>query len=221
MPLTQPATNTTAATAPGDARPVADNPVSVAAHRACSDVVTNTNCRRSTRSAIAPPIGPMRPMGRKAAAATNAVQPASPVRTATRSPTATVSIQVPTFETRAAAQTRAKLRWRSGRSDAQPARRRSVVGEGPGLVGSSTATPVNARGRPGASGPERSGGAGGSGQRPAADELTGAGDRPDGTAVLDHGERVEPGPPHHSQGVGRAVGRRHGCSPPAADIAGP
>src|SRR5438132_3250203 len=75
--------------------------------------------RRSTRSAIAPPIGPMRPMGRNPAAATSPVHPACPVRTATRSPTATVSIHVPTFEISAAVHTSAKLRCRSGRNAAQ------------------------------------------------------------------------------------------------------
>lgn len=46
-------------------------------------------------------------MGRKPAAATSAVHPAWSVRTATRSPTATVSIQVPTLEISPAHHTRA------------------------------------------------------------------------------------------------------------------
>ena len=57
-------------------------------------------------------------MGRKAAAATRPVHRAWPVSSVTSTPTATVCIHEPMLETSAALQTRAKSRWRSGRSDA-------------------------------------------------------------------------------------------------------
>ena len=81
-------------------------------------------------------------MGRNAAAATKAVQPASPVRPATRSPTATVSIHVPTFEISAAVHTRAKFRWRSGR---KAIHREEVVGPGTTTPPSATAPPPDRR----------------------------------------------------------------------------
>src|SRR5207248_5399669 len=80
-------------------------------------VVPRNQRRRSTRSAMAPPTGENRPMGRKAAAATMPVHRLWCVFAVTRAPTATVCIHDPTLETRAALQIRAKLRWRSGRSD--------------------------------------------------------------------------------------------------------
>ena len=59
---------------------------------------------------MAPPTGDSNPMGRKAAAATRPVHRACPVWTVTSTPTATVCIHDPTFDTSAADQTRAKSR---------------------------------------------------------------------------------------------------------------
>ena len=56
-------------------------------------------------------------MGTNAAAATSPVHSGSWVRDVTTTPRATVCIHEPTLETRAADQTRAKLRERSGLSD--------------------------------------------------------------------------------------------------------
>ena len=80
-------------------------------------------------------------MGRKPAAATSAVQPASPVRSATRSPTATVSIHVPTFEISPADHTSAKLRCFSGAKATQ----RPRVPAGAPAVGSSSAVVTSGR----------------------------------------------------------------------------
>jgi len=66
--------------------------------------------RRSIRSASAPPTGDSTPMGRKAATATRAAQMAWSVAATTRAPTATVSIHVPTLETRPPAKSSAKSR---------------------------------------------------------------------------------------------------------------
>src|SRR5580704_17449924 len=79
--------------------------------------------RRSRRSASAPPSGANRPMGMKAAAATSPVQAGCPVRAYTSTPRATVCIHVPTLDTNAADQMRAKFRDRSGRSEARATER--------------------------------------------------------------------------------------------------
>src|SRR6202034_2423280 len=57
------------------------------------------------------------PIGRKAAAATRPVHSGLWVRAVMTNPRATVCIQEPTLDTRAADHTRAKLRERSGRND--------------------------------------------------------------------------------------------------------
>ncbi len=58
-------------------------------------------------------------MGMKAAAATRPVQAGWSVRAKTSTPSATVCIHDPMFETRAADQMSAKFRERSGRRDAR------------------------------------------------------------------------------------------------------
>ena len=73
---------------------------------------------RLTRSASAPPTGESSPIGRNAPAATSTAQLASPVREITSAPTATVCIQEPMLEIMLALHRSAKLRCRSGRSEA-------------------------------------------------------------------------------------------------------
>ncbi len=75
-PATHPAANTTTATAPGDARSVMDSAVRSTAHTIWAAVMATSNRRRSSRSAMAPPMGPSSPMGKNPAAATSAVHPA-------------------------------------------------------------------------------------------------------------------------------------------------
>ena len=105
--VTQPATSTTAVTRPGDAWPVAVRTASKVARAASMRLAATRNRRRSRRSASAPPTGDSTPVGRKAAAATSAAHRLLPVTTATREPTATICIHVPTLETRLAENSRA------------------------------------------------------------------------------------------------------------------
>ena len=78
--------------------------------------------RRSSRSASAPPTGASSPSGMNPAAATSPAHAGRPVREKTSTPSATVCIHDPRFETRAADQMSAKFRERSGRSDARATR---------------------------------------------------------------------------------------------------
>ncbi len=70
--------------------------------------------RRGSRSASAPPSGDSSPIGRNAPAATSTAQLAEPVLEMTSAPTATVCIQLPTFEIRLAVHSTAKLRCLRG-----------------------------------------------------------------------------------------------------------
>jgi hypothetical protein len=83
------------------------NTVSNAARTICTDVVIKRSRRRAIRSASAPPMSPANALGTNAAAATIPAQPACPVCSVTRMPTATVSIHVPMFDTNAPNQNRA------------------------------------------------------------------------------------------------------------------
>ena len=112
-----PPRNTSTVTAPGPATSSPTSTASSAANTVSPTVVSSSHLRRSTRSAMAPPTGDSKPMGTNAAAATSPVHLAWPVTSVTKTPTATVCIHEPMLETSAAPHTRAKFRWRRGRSD--------------------------------------------------------------------------------------------------------
>ncbi len=114
MAAMAPPPSTRSVTTAGRGWPAQASAARTAANAVSPQVVANSHERRSRRSAITPPTGDSKPMGRKPAAATRPVQPGWPVRAVTRIPTATVCIQVPTLDRRAAVQINAKLRWRSG-----------------------------------------------------------------------------------------------------------
>ncbi len=107
----------------GGSWPVAAARASRAAKVISASVVAMSHRRRSSRSASAPPSGANRPIGMNVAAATSPVHAGCPVRANTSTPSATVCIHVPTLETSAADQMRAKFRERSGRSDARATER--------------------------------------------------------------------------------------------------
>ena len=91
----------------GDRWPPATRAARRKAKAASATVVAISQRRRSRRSASIPPSGASRPIGRKPAAMTKAVQNGLCWSRVTKVPRATVCTQLPTFETRAEDQTSA------------------------------------------------------------------------------------------------------------------
>ncbi len=104
--LAQPARKANTETAGSDRRPRRASAASPAARRSWAQVSQPKSWRRSVRSAMAPPSGPSTSAGRYISAATVAVQPPRPVVCVTQTPTAMVSIHVPTLEMKAPSQKR-------------------------------------------------------------------------------------------------------------------